>query len=270
MALDLIEPFCYREYRARTRNFASWLANHVQSNETHGRTGWIAWFMSFASKKHPNIPRWREGVLGRTRYPAKLRDSLDDNDVLIRMVNEIIVDFHKMGKPRGYPVKFADEIREALTALENELDDLAWSPEKLYDVGTMASMSKVYQMLDPHRWTIYDSRVATALACLVRRYWDESGQEMDSGLIRFPVPSRQIRGWKRPQGFHSCSGSRQACLGFIYASWLLRQIAEVMRSELRYGIPPTADIEHAIQPLDGNWQVYHLEMALWMLGDENF
>jgi len=275
MALDLIEPFCYQEYHARTQDFASWLANHVQANAICGRTGWIAWFQTFGFNKCGSGPIWKRGVLNRAKYHKKLKGSLCNNNDhhLIRVVNEIIIKLHGMGAKSSCTLKDAPRIREALNLLKSESGNLGWSPQKLYNLRRIAPMSKVYQMLDPHRWTIYDSRVATALACLVRRFWYVSGQEINSELMQFIyfcVPSRHNAQWSRPKGFHGCTTSRQACLAFIYASWLLRQVAEIMRSDSKYGVPPTINMQYAIQPLDGNWQVYHLEMALWMLGDSEF
>ena len=275
MALNPIKPFCYETYHYKTEEFAHWLINYVETNKIHGLTGWIAWFTNFGWGKCLNGgPAWERGVVNRARYHDKLKSVLNNSDNhLISVVNEIIVDWHGMGKDSSYPLKFAPGIRKALHLLRNEIENSAWIPKQIDDLdtgGTIASMSKIYQMIDPHKWTIYDSRVATGLACLVRRFWSGCGEENDSDLIRFCVPSRKIPGWKKPVGFPSCSGSRQGCLGFIYASWLLRQVAEIMRSDSKYGIPPTVEIQNTIQQLDGNWQVYHLEMALWMLGDKEF
>lgn len=277
MALEQIEPFCYRTYRDKTQDFALWLTNYVQINKIYGRVGWIAWFKNYKSSWYPSGPIPLKGVLQRAEFHRKLKASYDhynrsdDYKRFMDVVNEIM-DWGNMDR---YPSDSdsAEGIRWALYVLWNEKENLAWPPEHKDGLrtGRIAAMSKLYEMFDPHKWTIYDSRVATALACLVQHFWKESGEEKDSEYLRFCIPARKNkRDWKRPEGFRGCTTHLQACLAFIYASWLLRQIAEIMRSDLRYGIPPTVKIQHAIQPLDGNWQVYHVEMALWMLGDSSF
>ncbi len=229
MALNRVDPFCYWTYHVKTGGFAHWMTDFVETNSIHGLNGWIDWFTK-STKCLNGEPAWKTSAVKRAQYHNKLRSILNKSDSdLINVINEIIVDWHGMPESSSYPSKFAPEIRKALNILLHE-GNSAWNPNDLITGGTIASLSKVYQLIDPHKWTIYDSRLATGLACLVRHYWNHSGIEKYSDLIRFPVPDRHIKGWKRPAGFPSCSWSHQACLGFVYASWLLRQIAEIMRS----------------------------------------
>jgi hypothetical protein len=67
-----------------------------------------------------------------------------------------------------------------------EVDGGDWSRWDSIPGSRIATVSKVYAASDPERWVIYDSRVAAALAHLVRRYWNASGGEPLAGLLRFP------------------------------------------------------------------------------------
>jgi hypothetical protein len=273
MALSEISPFCYQEYVRRTQRFASWTASFVQNSSIYGRAGWVAQFRSYTYSRpggSSGTPPWQEGVLKRAEFHKKLvRTLAGGNGVMIGTVNEIM----KWGGLEPYPLSFAGDIREALHVLQHETKSSPWTPEDLANLdagGTIASLSKVYEMFDPHKWTIYDSRVATALACLVRHFWTGNNKEVDSDILCFPVPRRHKVGWRPPQGFPTVRGGHQGSKAFVYASWLLRQVAEILRNNPKYGAPPTMGQPRAYSPLDANWQVYHVEMALWMLGDKEF
>jgi hypothetical protein len=272
MALNAITPFCYDTYVQRADGFARWLTDYVDSTPIHGLTGWMDWFQAFGWTPSPNGTAWAAGAEGRARYHVKLTAELgrvppgSDND-LIDIVNQIVVLFHKMKK--AYSPDSAQGIRAALKDLGAELDHVAWNPAELCGVGTIASVSKVYQMFDPQKWTIYDSRVATALACLVRQYWKTVGAHVDEDILLLPIPPRNMEDWQRPGGFPGVT-RRQGRFGFIYASWLLRRVAEILRSDPRYGHPPTTQDPKRYLSLDSDWQVYHLEMALWTIGHQEF
>ena len=62
----------------------------------------------------------------------------------------------------------------------------------------------------------------------------------------------------------------QASLAFIYASWLLRLVSEILNTNSKYGYPPTIEHHERWLPLSANWAVYNVEMALWMIGDKEF
>lgn len=272
MALTTISPFCFAQYRAQTATFASWLADYVQHTPIRGETGWVSWFSSHSGG-------WPGGVLGRAQYHMYLNHVLTGtNAQLISLVNQIIVVFHRMPSTSQYPLSSAQHIRRALRVLQSETANSPWTPRQIYDLDSgcrIAPISKAYQMLDPHKWTIYDSRVAYALARLVELFWGQNGAQVNPQLLRFPIPDRRSPplGWTRPRGFPSAGGGHQGHLAFVYSSWLLRQVAEILRSNLRvYRSPPTAQNPSParILPLNPNWHVYHLEMALWMLGDKPF
>ena len=272
MALSVINPFCYDQYQTLIAQFASWLADYVQSTTINGRTGWISWFTSHSG--------WVEvlrsgGVLGRATYHTTLQCGMSGNDdvCLISLVNQIIVHFHGMPKQSAQRLTSAPNIRRSLQVLQHETDNLAWTQQQKDDLNDgcrIAPISKVYQMLDPHKWTIYDSRVAYALARLVELFYAQNSTMAIPDFLRFPVPPRfnPPKGWRRP--FGGVNTKRQGHLAFVYASWLLRKVADILRSNSQYGDPPTMQNPAICFPLNPDWQVYHLEMALWMLGDKQF
>jgi hypothetical protein len=272
MELVEVSPFCCKEYQRRTKGFVSWVVTFVQANNIHGRIGWGPQFESYIYSRHGGScdePVWLRGVLRRAEFHRKLLNSIDDDSSLMGVVNDIM----DWGGMRQYSSGFAPSIRKALYILKSERDDKPWIVERIADLDAgdrIAPISKVYQMFDPHKWTIYDSRVAVALACLVRRFWTENGEEVNSDLLRFPIPPRRRKDWHPPAGFQVIGGGHRGSLAFLYASWLLRLVAEILRADPKYSYP--AMIKHAnrIAPLDASWQVYHVEMALWMMGDKDF
>jgi len=114
----------------------------------------------------------------------------------------------------------------------------------------IASTSKVYAMVDPSRWAIYDSRVARALALLVAY----SGA-VDVKLTALPQPPGRVAGRAAP-GFPTlqAAGTRQAALAFVYASWLIR------------GIAAELNVRAIASPAGTPWTVMHVELALFTAG----
>lgn len=111
-------------------------------------------------------------------------------------------------------------------------------------------------MYDPEWWTIYDSRVAAALAKLVGRWRRTEGGAGADHLLLFGLPAG--RGGRRgdvESRFPMLATPNQLRLNFIYASWLMRLIA--------------AEVSVIESPIPGgNWAVVHVEMVLFMLGKE--
>ncbi len=134
-----------------------------------------------------------------------------------------------------------------------------------------ATMTKVYAMLNPRHWTIYDSRVGWALQELVKSY-QPTGELAPELEFRIPKP-KSVRGhapdWGRLKGATdvgtTCgyvNSDLQGRDSFVRASEVLRLTAEALNLT---GRGPPDDIGHA-RKADPTWQVYHLEMALFMLG----
>lgn len=275
MALSQIQPFDCSSYLHRLSDVPDWIADHIQETKINGRTGWREHFEKYTYSRCVSLghqPLWLEGVQKRAHFTRQLTSNLNDDVALMKVVNEIM----DWGRMRQYPPEFAPAIRKALNVLQTRGGNSTWTPQQMSELdtgGTIASMSKVFAMFSPHEWTIYDSRVATALACLVRNFWGEAskGEEVNANLLRFPVPPPRGESRQRPKGFPAVIYGKQGSLAFIYASWLQRRVAEILRTNSnKYGCPPTTERAANIAPLDADWQVYHVEMALWMMGAEKF
>jgi len=261
MALKPITPFNYATYINRISDFPEWMADQIDSD---GR-GWRVHFEKYEFKGSD----WQQGTQKRCELHTNLKNARPD-DELLKAVNEIMCWGFPNDKQKQYIEKDLIGIRNAVEVLgaESRGDSLTeLQGNRLINyTNSVARNSKIYEMYDPARWTIYDSRVSKGLAILVGKYWEEKGQKPIDGLLRFPLA--RGRGGECIQGFHQISNS-QAPLAFIYASWLLRKVAEILRSNpQKYGVPPTKEDAERFHPLPPDWQVYHVEMVLFMLGKE--
>jgi hypothetical protein len=281
MKLEPVNPFDYHQYCHRILVFAEWMTEYVQKNKIDGYIGWLDQFKRY--KYNSGRGSWKDGVKDRCDFHKKLTSivSKSNNQQLVNIANSIILDFGGIPERYKYELKDAGGIRQALVILSNETNKSGLftppSIESLFNFTPrhrIASHSKIYEMFDPHKWAIYDARVATALVCLVWQFWKQKGVKIEPASLTFPVPSRNKRNWKRPHPdeFPRLYGYKkgQASLAFIYCSWLLRLVAEILRADPKYSCPATTEHANEIAPLDANWQVHHVEMALWMLGDKEF
>lgn len=271
MDLSEIRPFSYGHFCERVGDFAQWMTEYVQNNRIHGYTGWAAQFKRYQYSRRKG--NWKDGVSERRQLHVELHEALKggSNERLLKVVNDIVVRFGGVKAP--YELQKMPSLRKALATLSNEANRSQWTIKALQDFtpNRVTSFSKVYEMFNPHKWTIYDARVATAVVCLVWHFWEEKGQEMKPEILRFPVPRRNKKNWQRPYPNKFPRGKiHQRPLAFIYASWLARQAADILRSNSKYGCPSTVQNPRKYYPLNANWQVYHVEMALWMLGDSSF
>jgi hypothetical protein len=273
MALAMVNPFTYAAYCQQIQEFAEWMTEYVQKNKINSIKGWVAHFTSY----HPGC--WQSGVKTRRDFHKTITASLGTDQSLLNVANKIVVGFGGINRP--YKINGLAGIRGALVILFNEKSNPAWFKKNkdhlCFSLNTprISSHSKLYEMFDPNKWTIYDSRVATALVCLVHKYWSGKGHNTASGYLSFPVPPRNLRGrpWQRPypNQFPGVNTHQQAVLSFIYASWLLRKVAEILNADpKKYGCPPTIQHPGLWAPLDAKWAVYSVEMALWMMGDKKF
>jgi len=203
--------------------------------------------------------------------------SLGSEQDLLNVANSIVIDWGGINRRFKYKTEDVPGIQVALTVLVNETINSEWFTKYVDYLNfthnpRIAAHSKIYETFEPNKWTIYDSRVAAALVCLVYKYWEQEEQAIASGVLQLPVPPRNLLGWQRPHPseFPAVNNVHQASLAFVYASWLLRSVAEILRSRPQYGYPPTMEHAERYSPLDPNWQVYHVEMALWMMGNKEF
>ncbi len=119
-------------------------------------------------------------------------------------------------------------------------------PDDVY-AKRIASVSKVYAMHSPSQWIIYDSRVARGLALLVLHLFGEEDLPL---LLRFPQPPGRTGAPAR--GLPALGSDRQARRAFVYASWFSKEVAACITG----GCPDPR-----------GWDLRHVEMALFMLGD---
>jgi len=115
----------------------------------------------------------------------------------------------------------------------------------------IASISKIYEMWNPAAWVIYDSYCAKGLQWLVSQLWNQNGNRTHANILKFPWPPGRVGA--PVSGFPRLGTQQQARLGFIYASWLCRAIAERLN-------------ENGNQQLQ--WQAYHIEMVAFQIGHE--
>jgi len=271
MTLAMVDPFTYAAYCQQIGEFAEWMAEYVQRNIINARKGWVAHFTSYHWGEKG--PTWKEGVGIRRKFHADLLSNLGNDAELLSIANKIIVDWGGINRP--YDVRDVPGIRGALFELHNETSNVQWFSEHLDCLSftqypRIASHSKIYETYAPSEWTIYDSRVATAIVCLVHKYWQQEGQTTASHYLRLGFPPGRGRQRPYPSEFPLVGSDKQAALSFVYASWLLRRIAEILSAGQKYGWPPTVDDPERWAPLDAGWAVYSVEMALWMMGENRF
>jgi len=242
VALEALHPFSRSQFSDLVTPFVAWATDYVGTAEIDGRIGWLPHFHSYSWAGAD----WRGGLESRRQMTRGL-ESARNEDQLLEAIDEIA----EWGGMPELSWEDAEEIAASLPVLDKICDGGAdWTE---LHAGRIATTSKVYEMHDPAAWTIYDSRVASALVKLVDIWWSEVG-EQHARLLRFSVPLP--RGGKRkdlPAGFPGSSTDQQARLNFIYASWLLRDIAECLAT--REAGPDGSD-----------WQLVHVEMVLFMLG----
>jgi len=271
MALEAVSPFTYNTYCEKISEFAEWMAEYVYKNPINGRAGWPAHFGSYQWRGEKS---WEDGVIARRDFHKTLVASIGSSQDLVNTANRIL----KWGGINSPYRQAENGILLGLAVLMNEhntklfakcKDCLCFTPSR----PRIAAHSKIYEVFEPHKWTIYDARVATALACLVYKFW-ETRPHITANLLCFPIPVRNKKDWQRPYPnvFRTIEDNdhEQASLSFIYASWLLRLVGEILNSNPKYGYPPTMGNPTKWDPLDTKWTVYSVEMALWMIGDKNF
>jgi len=272
MALAMVSPFTYDGYSKQIREFAEWVVEYVHNCNINAGTGWIAHFAGYRWGK--NEPTWKEGVETRREFHVNLVSNLGNEAELLSIAKKIVVDWGGI-KERPYDMRDVPGMRSALVELHNETSNVQWFSEHLDCLSftqypRIASHSKIYEAYAPSKWTIYDSRVATAIACLAHKYWQQEGQGTVSPYLKLGFPQGRGRQCPYPSEFPLVGTHKQAALSFVYASWLVRRIAEILNADRKYGWPPTIDDPERWAPLDAGWAVYSVEMALWMMGENRF
>lgn len=240
MALRPVDPFTRAIYGERTGAFIEWATDYVEATAVDGCTGWRAHFLRYDWQGDD----WAAGLHAREEMARSLAEA--------RSVDELISAAQGIaawGRMKDLSTDEAKVIVAAFAVLDALAEGGDW--HQLH-AGRIATSSKVYAMHDQDRWAIFDSRVGFALASLVDRFWAETGERAVPGLLGIPVPpGRVLR--RLPDGFAQVATRRQAQLGFVYSSWLLRAIAESLDGS-------------RVAPEGNRWRLRHVEMACFMLG----
>lgn len=209
-------------------------------------TKWLEWFGTYS---------WRGadadcGIRARFRFHRTLAAALGPGapaQAFPAVVGEIL----EWGGMQPLDDTDLEYTKKTMLLLQNP-DDAAFAVDHEQVWGRrIASTSKVYAMSDPRRWTIYDSRVAAAVQVLVAAHLGDA--DLPPLLDFRQPPGRGGGGPITPN---------QRRRGFLRTSRVLRQATAMLDAA---GVPRPAPAAGC--PDDtGGWQVYHLEMALFMLG----
>ncbi len=250
MSLTSCSPFNCETYIEVIEDFIAFTVQYVQESEIKGHTGWAQQLGSYKWTSG----NFQEGVNLRLDFYRRLRDALRSQRTvdLQHIVDEIM----QWGGMKPY--KVTAELLESFRILDslNMGNQTDW--QKL--IGKrIAATSKIYAMYDLNYWTIYDARVAKGIQYLVSNYLKiNPDNDIDDGYLRFQMPpARNRKPIKGFEGLIPCEHSKQAILGFLYASWLLRAIARRLCDKHTRLPAPLQDEE---------WQVYHVEMIFFMIG----
>jgi hypothetical protein len=244
VALKPVEPFMRDCFMARVDPFATWAVDFIATVEIAGRSGWDAHLRNYRWAGGD----WQNGLRSRSELTAGLSHARDEDELLDAIGD--IAEWGGMAEPTWEDL---EEIARTLPLLDSVRDG-GYGWEEIF-ARRIATVSKAYAMHDPDAWTIYDSRVAAALAKLVDRWWRATGQRSEASLLCFGMPlGRAGRRPDVPRSFPILATPGQARLNFIYASWLLRRMVALVCAGSSSEDSP-------------DWRLVHIEMALFMLGD---
>ena len=251
----------FDEYSDRVRPLARYIVNRVAAPAVGG---WDRALRNY----HWGGCDWRIGWEIRVQFEHGLSGPINDHQ-FARVVNDI----QSWGRMKG----FTED--EALGLHESVLNLRSWCHpgfavdgwENLF-AKRIAATSKVYAMSHTRFWTIYDSRIAYTLQSYVRRFLETPrARGFDDSIVKFPMPIS--RGNRAPvDGFVKLSTERQARLSFLYASWLLRTIADILNHSSDENPPPPQFVMHGV-PDDiptlslAEWSRAYVEMALFSLSE---
>ena len=186
--------------------------------------------------------QWRQTEAIRQRQSEVLQSAVGGDQV--RNAVDAITDWGQVQRFDEAELRNVEQGMQSLPLL----DACRISSADFYS-ARIASTSKVYASVDLESWVIFDSRVARALALMVRHVGT-----LDQRFFLFPQPpDRGHR--RRVEGFPALSSvsSRQASLAFLYSSWLCRAIADRIDSI-------------GVSARGGRWTAQRVEMALFAAG----
>ncbi|MSQ85096.1 MAG: hypothetical protein EXR77_19850 [Myxococcales bacterium] len=177
------------------------------------------------------------------------------------LVNEIVLDWGGLRRAIGEPD--LTQVWRSVLALSD--DPALASVRNLYLGTSGASVSKVYHMAAPTSVAIYDSRVGRALVGLIGQAFP-APMAIPAGLqIRAPKPNATPLPALPDERFEYVNTPGQFAEGLYVASYMCRVVAAILRHE-------GSEQPGGVQGPDGKvgdprWKAYHIEMALFMLGE---
>lgn len=237
--------FCSYASDRSVDQFADWVLNDVETRPLRGLTGWADQLKAYSE---PDGSNWLMGCMKRVGYSHMIQLASSMRAGAAYVVFRDIV-----AKWGGLPVlSFTDvrHVRASLPLLNNSPDVLH---PNLYVTHRIAALSKVYEMSNPSKWTVYDSRVVGALQTLLGRHYGSASN------VPMPLRMRSPYGRSRKPHLLGLSSAGQTRIGFYAASWLQRIIAGKLTAA-NIALPAGADLHGA------GWQAYHVEMALFVMG----
>ena len=235
MALKTIVPFNYQAFVGLLGGEIKNLRLFLEEENRHG--GWKAVLNRYQFSEMGRT----EGEAIRTHFHKAIREA-QDYRARVAVMNEIAA----WGGMNEIEEPLAQAINATLLKLENEKN------LTIQDIQgkRIATLSKIYEMWNPTHWIIYDSYSAKGLQWLIYTYWQNKKKEIFPEYLRFPFPPGRTHATF--EGFPILGTPRQAALGFVYSSWLSRELASQLKNQDR----------------DIDWKAYHVEMALFQLGHE--
>lgn len=156
------DAFC-----ARVRGFVDWLIDLVETDAFYGRLGWLEHLEAYVWDDR----RWRETIILRERLQTRLAEG-DPTAV---------ADLMEWAHMDDMDPEEAMAILESRGAL-NKIDGGSWEELGSLPARRVASTSKVHSMGALDSWSIYDSRVANALAYAIDCWWRTSGGPREDAL----------------------------------------------------------------------------------------
>lgn len=239
--------------------FVQYIVRTIEHERIRGRRGWQEHFESYEWPR--GRAGCREGIAARTRFHDAVTRARESNDQdAARLKSEVCNAIAGWGGINA-PVSESDvgRIFSTIEILSSCRDADSIDCQNIFG-RRIATASKVYYLSNPWAWTIYDSRVAYALNQFAFAFRNETATDFDRirDHISFAVPvSKAI---DRKSLFGNMWNDRYAPQWFVRASLLLREVASALNAQ-SFPAP-----QYAIDDVEG-WALYHVEMALFMLGE---
>jgi hypothetical protein len=160
MALKPISIFSESTYLSTVDSFVTWVTTYVQDQLSKTGRGWESLVRAYEWGGDRVTEPWRLGIQQRMEFNEKLNVALANDDI-----SGVVDEMRRWGGSNiAFDPSDLEAIRDSLTILDKfESNESDW--ENLF-ARRIANASKIYEMYDPEKWVIYDSRVALALQIL--------------------------------------------------------------------------------------------------------